>query len=313
MKKLCVSVLAAIGVATLYCQPIAAISIGISPPRFELNIGQKKQATQSFKVLNNGNKPATFKIYTQGWTLNEKNEVQPVASTEQSLDRWIAVNPVQFTLPPGKVQTVRFAIRPRVQPQPGEHRAFIYVEELPGPDENNDPKATVNVKVLGRFGVAVYGYVGDVKRVGVVNSITVDNKTAPVKAAFDISSQGNAYVRMKGQYAVWPANKYPGASATKPMADIGQKKISLPNGVLDAGSLPSSPVLPDTRRQVILNIAKKLPPGQYVLDINGDLNGTSIDKGIPFTVTSATNTASTVNPSSKNIPNSLRRLTTPRK
>jgi P pilus assembly chaperone PapD len=313
MKKLCASVLAAIGVATLYCQPIAAISIGVSPPRFELNIGQKKQVTQSFKVLNNGKKPATFKIYTQGWTLNEKNQVQSVASTEQSLDRWIVVNPVQFTLPPGKVQTVRFAVRPRVQPKSGEHRAFIYVEELPGPDENNNPKATVNVKVLGRFGVAVYGYVGDAKRVGVVNSITVDNKTAPVKAAFDISSQGNAYVRMKGEYAVWPASKYPGASATKPMADLGQKKISLPNGVLDAGSLPSSPVLPDTRRQVILNIAKKLPPGQYVLDINGDLNGQPIDKGIPFTVTSTTNAANTAQPSSNTLPSSQTRVVTPRK
>ncbi|MBE9006624.1 molecular chaperone [Fortiea sp. LEGE XX443] len=312
MKKWCVSVLAAIGLATLYCQPIAAISIGVSPPRFELNIGRKKQVTKSFKVLNNGKKPATFRIYTQGWVLNEKNEVKPVAPTEQSLDQWIVVNPVQFTLPPGKIQTVRFAVRPRVQPKSGEHRAFIYVEELPGADENNDPKASVNVKVLGRFGVAVYGYVGDVKRVGVLNSITVDNKTAPIKAAFDISSQGSGYVRMKGQYAVWPANKYPGASATKAMADLDQKKTNLPSGLLDAGSLPSNPVLPDTRRQLILNIAKKLPPGQYVLDINGDLNGQPIDKGIPFTVTPATNTASTVKPSSKSLPSSLRRLVTPR-
>lgn len=285
MQKVYVSLLTAIGITVLGSCPISAISIGVSPPRFELKIEQKKQTTQVFKVLNNGSKPTTFRVYTQGWTLNEKNETQRVAPSEQSLAQWIVINPVQFTLPPGKTQTVRFAIRPRVQPQPGEHRAFIFVEELPSQDEITDQKATVAVKVIGRFGVAVYGYVGDIKRVGVLNSITVNTKTAPVKATFDISSQGTAYVRMKGQYAIWPANKYPGTGATKKIANLEPGKTKLPDELLEVGTLPSNPVLPDTRRQLILSISKKLPPGQYILDINGDLNGTAIDKGIPFTVT----------------------------
>jgi hypothetical protein len=281
MKKVCFGLLATVGMLALGCYPTSAISIGVSPPRFELNIGQKKQTTQVFKVINKSSKPSTFRIYTQSWTINEKNETQIVPSTEQSLNQWIVVNPVQFTLPPGQTQTVRFAVRPRVQPKPGEHRAFIFIEEIPIQETNTDKKAAIAVKVLGRFGVAVYGYVGDVKRVGVLNSITVDTKKAPVKAVFDISSQGTAYARMDGQYGIWSASKYPGASVTKKIAD----KIQLPDGLLDTGSLPSKPILPDTRRQLILNITKKLPPGQYVLDINGNLNGTAIDKGIPFTVT----------------------------
>ncbi|MBD2446740.1 molecular chaperone [Nostoc sp. FACHB-152] len=284
MRKISISLLAAVGLSVLASCPTSAISIGVSPPRFELNLGQKKQNTQVFKVLNNGSKPATFRVYTQGWTLNEKNETQPISSTEQSLAQWIIVNPVQFTLPPGQTQTVRFAVRPRVQPNPGEHRAFIFIEELPSDNEIIDPKATVAVKVVGRFGVAVYGYVGDIKRVGVLNSIIVDTKAAPVKAAFDISSQGNAYVRLNGQYGIWPANKYPGASVTKKIANLQSKKTQLPDGLLEAGSLPSNPVLPGTRRQLILNISKKLPPGKYVLDVDGNLNATAIDKGITFTV-----------------------------
>ncbi|HEY9799840.1 MAG TPA: fimbria/pilus periplasmic chaperone [Leptolyngbyaceae cyanobacterium] len=304
MRKVCIGLLAAIGATFIGCHPTSAISIGVSPPRFELNLNQKKQNTQVLRVLNNGSKAATFRIYTQGWILNEKNEIQRVEPTEQSLSQWIVVNPVQFTIPPGKTQTVRFAIRPRVQPQPGEHRAFIFIEEVPN-DTNTDQKATVGIKVIGRFGVAVYGYVGDVKKVGVLNGITVDTKTAPLKASFDISSQGTAYVRMKGQYAIWPEAKYPGASATKVIPDLDNKKTKLPDNVLDAGSLPGNPVLPNTRRQLILNISKKLPPGKYILDLNGDLDGVSIDKGIPFTVTATENA---VQSPKKNAPSSLRRL-----
>ncbi|MBU7581786.1 MAG: molecular chaperone [Nostoc sp. TH1S01] len=285
MKKAWISLLTAIGITILNSYPITAASVGVSPSRFELNIGQKKQTTQVFKVLNTGSKSATFKIYTQGWILDEKNEPQPVPSSEQSLAQWIVVNPVQFTLPPGKTQTVRFAVRPRVQPKAGEHRAFIFIEEIPSEDNNTDKKGTVAVKVIGRFGIAVYGYLGEIKRVGVLNSIDVNTKTSAVKAVFDISSQGNAYVRMKGQYGIWSANKYPGASTTKQINNLEPGKTQLPNGLIDIGYLPSNPILPDTRRKLILNISKKLPPGQYVLDVNGDLNGSQIDKGIPFTVT----------------------------
>ncbi|WP_253274465.1 molecular chaperone [Nostoc sp. PCC 7107] len=280
--KIGASTLLTLSTLALNCHHALAIAIGVSPPRFELKIDEKKPKTQVFRVVNIDNQPATFRIYIQGWTIDEKNEIQPVKSTEQSLDNWITVNPVTFTLPPGKTQTVRFSIRPRVKPQAGEHRALIFVEEV---NSTPEKKANSGVRVLGRFGVAVYAYVGSLKKVGVLNSISVDSKANNLKAAFDISSQGNAYVRMNGQYAIWAANKYPGASATKPIANLQDQKNKKPDGVLDAGMLPSTPVLPGTRRQLILNISQKLPPGQYVLDVNGNLNGGAIDKGIPFTVT----------------------------
>ncbi|MCC5639628.1 fimbria/pilus periplasmic chaperone [Nostoc sp. CHAB 5844] len=280
--KIGASALLTLSTLALNCHQVLAIAIGVSPPRFELKLDDKKPKTQVFRVVNVDNQPATFRVYIQDWILNEKNEIQPVKSTEQSLDNWITVNPVSFTLPPGKTQTVRFSIRPRVKPQAGEHRALIFVEEV---NSNQDKKSNSGVRVLGRFGVAVYAYVGNLKKIGVLNSISVDGQSNNVKASFDISSQGNAYVRMNGQYAVWAANKYPGASATKQIANLQEQKNKKPDGVLDAGMLPSTPVLPGTRRQLTLNISKKLPPGQYVLDVNGDLNGSAIDKGIPFTVT----------------------------
>ena len=280
-QKISAALLTVSTLTTSFQLPASAISIGVSPPRFELKLDEKRPTTEVFRVINVGSKPATFKIYVQDWIFNEKNEIKPAPPSEQSLGKWIVVNPGQFTLPAGKSQTVRFSIRPRVKPQAGEHRTLIYVEELP--DKATD-KADTPVKVVGRYGVGVYAYVGEIKRIGLVNSIQVDTKNAPVKATFDISSQGTAYVRMSGQYAIWQATKYPGANNTKQISDTAKAKTKLPDGMVAAGILPSSPVLPATRRQLILNISQQLAPGNYVLDLNGDLSGLAIDKGINFTV-----------------------------
>lgn len=284
LRNVGLSILTTASAVALACNSTSAISIGVSPPRFELKLDQRRSSTQSFQVVNNGKKPSTFRIYTQDWTLDEKNNIKAVPTSEQSLSSSIVVNPVRFTIPPGKAQSVRFSVRPRVQPKSGEHRAFIFIEEVPSEDRDASPKSVADVRVVGRFGVAVYGYVGEIKRVASLNKITVDTKTGPVQANFDISSQGNGYVRMAGQYAIWPAAKYPGANATKQIANLEKKTTKLPENVLSAGFLPRSPILPDTRRQIPLRIPQKLTPGQYVLDINGELNGIKIDQGIPFSV-----------------------------
>ncbi|MEA5573894.1 molecular chaperone [Calothrix sp. UHCC 0171] len=302
LQKISASVLALGTFITAFQLPASAISIGVSPPRFELKLDDKRPTTEVFRVVNIGSKPATFRIYIQDWTLDEQNKVQPLPPSEQSLGKWIVVNPGKFTIPPGKSQTVRFSIRPRIKPQLGEHRTLIYVEEVP--NENSD-KAPTPVRVVGRYGVGVYAYVGNIKKVGVINAIAVDTKNAPVKATFDISSQGTAHVRMSGQYAIWQANKYPGASKTEQISDAGKGKPKLPDGVVAIGSLPSSPVLPDTRRQLVLNISQQLAPGNYVLDLNGELSGTQIDRGINFTVPARMNS----NPpsrSSSSLKNQLR-------
>ena len=71
--------------------------------------------------------------------------------------------------------------------------------------------------ISGRVGVVIYGYAGEIKRVGTVNSVTVDTKPHRVQAVFDVSNQGNAHVRIGGQFAIWRAAKYPGAKTTHPI------------------------------------------------------------------------------------------------
>ncbi len=40
----------------------SAISIGVSPPRFELKLDEKRPIAQVFRVVNLGSKPVTFKV-----------------------------------------------------------------------------------------------------------------------------------------------------------------------------------------------------------------------------------------------------------
>ncbi|MBD0308678.1 MAG: molecular chaperone [Microcoleus sp. T1-bin1] len=253
-------------------------NFAVTPPRLEFNI-ESSGKNESIRLTNADSEPLEIQVSTSNWVQDENNQVQIVDSTEKSLDRWLLINPLRFTIPPGKSQTVRIAVRPRVKPEEGEHRAMIFFEEVPS--AKNKSVAAV---VIGRLGVAVYGYTGNINRIGVLNSVQVEAQANPVTAIFDISSQGNAHVRMAGEYAIWSAEKYPGAAATKPIPNLATKDVKLPDGVWEASGLPTLPILPNNRRKLPLNTTKKLPPGKYVLDINGDLSGTPIDEGIPFTI-----------------------------
>lgn len=271
--------LSLIGALALGIPSADAIHVGVSPPRVEVEIKDKSRS-KTIKIGNFDKKPVQMRAYVRSWTLDENGKFQLVKSTEQTLDQWIVFTPSRFTIPPGGSQTIRLAIRPKVQPNEGEHRAILYLEEIP----SESTRSSKAVTTVGRLGVVIYGYAGDVKKVGVLNSVNVDPSQNGVKAVFDVSNKGNAHVKIRGQYAIWPAAKYPGAKATEPLKASGNQPVKLPPNIVFAGKLKLSPVLADTRRQLVLPIRKKLPPGNYVLDINADLSGVTVDKGIPFTV-----------------------------
>ncbi|MEA5505307.1 fimbria/pilus periplasmic chaperone [Halotia wernerae UHCC 0503] len=301
-RKTTALTLSLIGAFALGIPSANALNIGVSPARIELEINRKTR-TQVIRVLNMSSEPVELKAYVQTWKMSEDNKLVQIPPPEESLEQWVIFTPSQFTVPARSAQTIRFAIRPRVQPKSGEHRAVIYFEEIPS--TNGKVK---DLRSVGRIGVVLYGYVGDIKRVGVLNSITVDSKPNGATALFDVSSQGTGYVRLNGQYAIWPAAKYPGANATKPINDLEKPGKKLPENLLAAGSLPLLPVLPDTRRRLPLTIPKTLAPGKYVLDINGELNGIKIKQGIPFIIPEATaNASNQTKPAARNLGTRLRK------
>jgi P pilus assembly chaperone PapD len=252
--------------------------VAVSPSRVELQIGTKP-TTESLTLFNYGDQPVAIGVSVVHWDLDEQNNVRIIEPHEQSLDQWLVVNPLRFSVAARSSQTVRFSIRPRVRPEPGEHRAMIYFDQiLPG-------ESTDKLRIKFRMGVAIYAHAGEIVRTGRLNAVQVISGTNPVSAKFDISSEGTSHVRLTGQYAIWPASRYPGFENTATIEALGRPEAEVPSEVLVAGILPAKPVLPGTRREVLLHTSAELPPGSYVLDVNGEIPGEdTVDLGIPFTV-----------------------------
>ena len=251
-----------------------AITLGVSPPRFEIAL-DSASSTHALRVFNFGTETLQLQGSVNAWDFDEDNQLRVVEPTERTLDQWIVINPLRFSIPPGESQTVRFSIRPKVLPAPGEYRAMIYLEQPPTLQDS--------LTVRGRMGVAVYAYAGNIERVGDLDVTVVSREQGPL-AAFDITSRGSAHVRLSGQYAVWPVETYPGTDATGPVEGLGEPGVAVPDSIVDAGFLPGMPVLPGDRRTLPMSLAPHLPAGDYILDINGDLSGKPLDLAVPFTI-----------------------------
>jgi hypothetical protein len=228
--------------------------IAVSPSKFEMAIGPRP-STESITLMNLSEQDVEIDVAVANWTLDEANQIELVPPDEQSLDQWMVINPLHFTIPGHGSQTVRFSVRPRVAPEPGEHRAMIYFNQvLPEQSEHV-------VRVRFSVGVAVYGLVGQVVRRGTLHEVDVVDSTNPLVARLDVSSEGSAHVRMAGQYAIYPADVYPGVEATTWDPAVGPNEIEVPELAISVGALPSRPVLPQTRREVLLQTRGDLPPG----------------------------------------------------
>lgn len=273
-----VAALAAWALAQAF-QPAAAFEIGVSPMRFEFPL-TKRPVTQALKVLNRSNNPMKIRLRVAHFDLDENNKVREIKPTAQSLDQWLIVRPLNFTIPPGQTQTVRFAVRPYTTPAPGEHRAIIFLER--GDAETAKHSGALDIGF--RFGVAIYGNAGQIVRSGTVHDVAVDGKAA----RFDISSTGNAHIRLDGAFGIWPEKAFPGklkASASIQKRSFSKTRDYVPEGAVRAGMLPNLPILPNTRRTLVSEFQPPLPPGRYTLHIDGTLDTKSVSRTLSIDVT----------------------------
>jgi len=102
--------------------------LAISPSRIEMY--PEKKATESITVLNLGNEPMQVEVAVQNWDFDNNNNYRALPPTPQSLDQWLIINPVKLSIPAKSQQTVRLAVRPRVEPEDGEHRAMVFFRQL---------------------------------------------------------------------------------------------------------------------------------------------------------------------------------------
>lgn len=262
--------------------PLASARVAISPPMANISVGESAKP-HAFQLMNDSNDPVRVAVTVANWTMDEYGKVKTIPPTEQSLAPWLQINPTTFTIPPGQSQVIRYAIRPAVKLTTGEHRAMVFFTQQP--DTTRDTKKA-SLHVYFRFGAAIYGHVGPVQASGKIVGLKADARSA----TFILTNTGNATTRMIGQYALWASAAYPGQAKSIDSSQL-RKDFQAPKGLLEYGYLPKGAVLPGANRIVTLAFGKDkhgLPPGRYVLRVDGRLGEHDVQRTLRFDVSGAT-------------------------
>jgi P pilus assembly chaperone PapD len=258
-------------------QPTARL--GFSPDRYILKVGAGGTATESLMVKNLSDQPVTIKLSVGNWDLDENNQVRILPPAEDSLDRWIVVNPMRVTIPPNSPQTIRWAILPKSQPRPGEYRAIIFVEEdVAGRPEINH--ATAKVRVNMRMGIPVYAQVGEaVERTSVDRLVPGADKRGVELA---LSNEGSFHARLRGRYGIWPIDNYPGEDEALSLLSTLTGDEAVDRGFA-IETIPEVVVLPGQSRQARLD-PPLAAPGQYVLKFQSAFGSADITDSMTLEV-----------------------------
>lgn len=233
--------------------------LAISPSRIEMYPDTK--STESITVLNLGSSPMQVELSVQNWDFDNNNNYRALPPTPQSLDQWLIINPVRLTIPAKSQQTVRIAVRPRVEPVDGEHRAMVFFRQL-----NSEGKG-LNFKF--NVGVPIYAFFGEVTREAELLGMEFD----PIKLqfVFDVASKGNSYVRPEGVFLAMKAAD--AGSDADILKRLDLEKMTVDGlGTLASGKLAAKPIFAGTRRQVTSPVPiKEILNEPYVVAIKASI------------------------------------------
>lgn len=250
--------------------------VGFSPQYHDLTL-EEAQKTHATRIFNFTQEEKKVQVSVVSWDFDEEGNVRILPSTDSSLDQWVIVNPLEFTIPSGNSQAVRFAIRPATKLPPGEQRAMLVFDEVPA--ISKDPAAGAQLHARFQFRSAIYCQVGPVTRSGELEPFTITSKTLHGV----LRSTGTANVRMDAQYTIWKQKNFPGLDKLPLLKNVDKPDTKLPVGILKAGALPGLPALPGTTRSFDITFqSEPLVPGEYVLALTGTVGEVNINRMQPF-------------------------------
>jgi P pilus assembly chaperone PapD len=260
----------------------AQAQVGFSPQYYDLSLDEA-QKTHAFRLFNMTKEDKQVRVNVVNWEFDEHYEIRVLPGTDKSLDQWVVVNPVEFTIPAGQSQAVRFSIRPAVELAPGEHRTMLIFDEVPQPQaigEATAPGAQTALRARFQFRTAIYCQVGQVTRSADLTQASANAKSVHLQ----LRATGNANTRFDGQYMVWKAGAFPGIEKVALLGNLSEIKPVLPAGMVSAGRLPGQPVLPGGTRNYDVPFDATLGAGSYVLVLLGNLGNDKLARQVPFNV-----------------------------
>lgn len=258
----------------------AQAQLGLSPSHFDLSEADAKR-TQSFRVTNFGSEPVHIRTELVPFDIDAEGEVSEVAANDRSLERHLAISPIEFDIPAGGSQAVRFALRASQPLVPGEYRGLVYFRLAASASLGEAAKMPISY----RLGGAVYIQVGDADRSAVLDDVAARDGR---EVGFTLRSTGTANARLHGRYAIWRRADW---VEGKPLPPLAQENKPLPTGLVMNGLLPARPALPGKTVRYAAPLTadgQRLPAGDYVLHAVGTLEKDAFERVLPFHVDAAT-------------------------
>lgn len=277
LQKLITFTLLAIGYSNFsFAQDALAPSLAVSQSRLEIELGSgQNQAFESVAVMNVGSEPQAILVTMNNWDLDESNLFRVQPPSPQSLDQWMVVNPLRFVLEPGASQTIRFAVRPRVTPEVGEHRAMVFF--------NQDLDAEINAgkTLVFNIGLPVYTYVGDYARSTEINNVEFtqgENNTGEI--VIQATNTGNAHSRAEGFFGYWRRDNFPGIDAASALLreEARIRADGAGTGLIYYGKLNSVALLPGTQRDIPTELATPAESGSHYMVVSATFGDTEISE-----------------------------------
>ena len=251
--------------------------VAISPSRVELKLGNNNRVDGNLRLVNLSDQDMVIHAEINNFDLDTNNQIRLIEPTEFSLDQWLIVSPLKFTIPAKKSQTIRLSARAPFKPSPGEYKALIgFEQQLPEGGSNEQTSIRVNF----RLNAGIYVLSDPVQRKGEIQSIkAVQNEQGEEAIAITVKSTGNANVRLNGQMSVWSQGAFPGKNNVE-LYILSGDFINTPDNISHLSILPTSPVFAGTTRTLLTSVPPKTDSKPRVVFIKGRLGDTDFEKMI---------------------------------
>ncbi|MGH8853250.1 MAG: fimbrial biogenesis chaperone [Telluria sp.] len=120
----------------------------------------KNQRAAQVELINNGSKPASYRITLVNRRMNEAGQFEAADTPgegERFADGMLRYSPRQVTLQPGTAQTVRLMLRKPAELADGEYRSHLLFDKLPDVEGNASVEHRSDSKQIGVMMNALVG------------------------------------------------------------------------------------------------------------------------------------------------------------
>jgi hypothetical protein len=218
-------------------------SFSLAPVRLEVSPTPGRPYTEALEITNESRESAHLKVYTEDWRLERDGAVTfgRAGSGPRSASTWIRLNPTEFDLPPQATVDVRFTVTVSKGTPAGGYRAAIVVEQVPRPSPGQKPVREVALRA--RIASVLYVKVGDPIPVAALTGVRYRRETNGLRSlVVSVENSGGVHFRTAGRIT---------------LSDSRSGKV------LHRVDIPDVPLLPESGRDVRVELPAAVKPGTY--------------------------------------------------